>query len=174
MVLTAYSALSLVTGLCCHHRQRDAVRVFANLMPASGHQDHTASPSASKRASSCALPRPPHPAPNVRDDREPPLLGAQDGRGDKSDFSSKGSEISLPSGLDTPCAKQPVGQISTAMAQTQQTVRSRCRTRVFIPEPSSQRHQGVTQRWSLGCQVDPGPQLGSLTQRWSRGCQTDP
>jgi hypothetical protein len=24
MVLTAYSALSLVTGLCCHHRQRDA------------------------------------------------------------------------------------------------------------------------------------------------------
>jgi hypothetical protein len=49
MVLTAYSALSLVTGLYCHHRQRDAAGIIANLMPASGHQDHTASPSALAR-----------------------------------------------------------------------------------------------------------------------------
>src|SRR5450756_2502564 len=42
---TAYTALSPVTGLSCHCRQRKLVS--ADLMPASGHQDHTASPSAS-------------------------------------------------------------------------------------------------------------------------------
>jgi hypothetical protein len=31
MVLTGSSALSLVTGLYCHHRPRDAARVFASL-----------------------------------------------------------------------------------------------------------------------------------------------
>jgi len=64
------------------------------------------------RASSCALPRPSHPAPNVRDDRDPPLLGARDGAGDSSDFSSKGSEISLRATLDKGSQEQPVGQIS--------------------------------------------------------------
>ncbi len=41
---TAYNALSPVTGLFCHRRLRI---VAANLMPASGHQDHATSPSAS-------------------------------------------------------------------------------------------------------------------------------
>jgi hypothetical protein len=44
MVLTVSSALSPVTGLVCHRRLRV---VLANLTPASGRQDHTASPSAS-------------------------------------------------------------------------------------------------------------------------------
>jgi hypothetical protein len=44
IVLTTYSALSLVTGLSCHHRPCNAARIITNLMPASGHQDHTASP----------------------------------------------------------------------------------------------------------------------------------
>ena len=44
--LTAYSVLSLVTGLSCHHRPRDTESVVANLAPASGRQDHTAWPSA--------------------------------------------------------------------------------------------------------------------------------
>jgi hypothetical protein len=44
---TAYSALSLVTGLSCHHRPRE-VLLPTNLTPASGRQDHTASPSASR------------------------------------------------------------------------------------------------------------------------------
>ena len=35
-----------VIGLSCHCRQRDAERVFTDLMPASRHQDHTTSPSA--------------------------------------------------------------------------------------------------------------------------------
>src|SRR6266849_757325 len=54
--------------------------VFANLAPASGRQDHTTSPSAATsfvlRTVSTVrltLPRPSHPVPNVRDDRETPL-----------------------------------------------------------------------------------------------------
>jgi hypothetical protein len=47
MVLTVSFALSLATGLSCHHRQRDAARIVTNLTPASGRQDHTTSPSAS-------------------------------------------------------------------------------------------------------------------------------
>jgi hypothetical protein len=49
----------------------------ADLTPASGRQDHTTSPSAIRRSSAqkmrCDALRPPHPAPNVRDDRETPL-----------------------------------------------------------------------------------------------------
>jgi len=47
--------------------------IIANLTPASGRQDHTISPSAI-RHSSRDISRPSHPAPNVRDDREAPLL----------------------------------------------------------------------------------------------------
>src|SRR6478609_5112611 len=43
--VTVSSALSLVTGLSCHHRPREAL-LLTNLAPASGRQDHTASPSA--------------------------------------------------------------------------------------------------------------------------------
>jgi hypothetical protein len=46
MVLTVYSALSLVIGLSCHHRRQI---VFADLISASRYQDHTTSPSASMR-----------------------------------------------------------------------------------------------------------------------------
>src|SRR3979409_2526244 len=46
----------------------------ADLTPASGCQDHTTSPSASAPFVSVP-PRPPHPAPYVRDDRETPLCG---------------------------------------------------------------------------------------------------
>jgi hypothetical protein len=74
---TAYSALSPVTGLFCHrHRSEDLPR---NLTPASGRQDHTISPSACASLVSRCCPRPLHPAPNVRDDRETPLLSRRDG-----------------------------------------------------------------------------------------------
>src|SRR6202451_2347446 len=43
MVLTVSFALSRVTGLVCHPRRRKLL--FVNLMPASGHPDHTPSPS---------------------------------------------------------------------------------------------------------------------------------
>jgi hypothetical protein len=61
MVLTASFALSPVTGLFCHRRPRKLLP--ANLTPASGRQDHTTSPSASRIARQARGPRPPHPAP---------------------------------------------------------------------------------------------------------------
>src|ERR1700726_3771529 len=69
--VTAYSALSWVTGLSCHPHPRK-VLLPANLTPASGCQDHTASPSATaalviRRHRLHRIP------PHVRDDREPPL-----------------------------------------------------------------------------------------------------
>src|SRR5882757_3473174 len=89
MVLTVYFALSPVTGLFCHRRQRmygssapgRADLPSANLTPASGRQDHTTSPSATTSlvrvlltahksfdlpcdpVARKTLPRPPHPAP---------------------------------------------------------------------------------------------------------------
>jgi hypothetical protein len=52
--------------------------IITNLTPASRRQDHTTSPSASAPFVSRAPSRPPHPAPNVRDDRDTPLLRARD------------------------------------------------------------------------------------------------
>ena len=69
MVLTVSFALSLVTGLSCHHRPRS---LPANLTPASGRQDHTTSPSAGRRIRQSAA-RVHRIPPRVRDDREPPL-----------------------------------------------------------------------------------------------------
>ena len=50
-----------------------------NLTPALGRQDHTISPSA-PCCSSHNTPRPSHPTPNVRDDRETPLVWVRDAR----------------------------------------------------------------------------------------------
>jgi hypothetical protein len=73
---TAYSALSPGTGLSCPRRRAIISR---DLTSASGGQDHTPSPSASAsfvrvHKARAIPPRPSHPAPNVRDDREAPLL----------------------------------------------------------------------------------------------------
>jgi hypothetical protein len=57
-----------------------SLRVISqSLTPALGRQDHTTSPSASCR-SSHNTPRPSHPAPYVRDDREATLLWVRDAR----------------------------------------------------------------------------------------------
>jgi hypothetical protein len=75
MVLTVSFALSLVTGLCCHHRQAELAP--PNLTPASGRQDHTTSPSASSAFRQARYQRPPHLLPNDRDDRDTPLSGSR-------------------------------------------------------------------------------------------------
>src|SRR6516162_4454901 len=53
----------------------------AGLAPAKGRQDHTTSPSAHASFVCRGHSRPSHPAPNVRDDREAPLLWSA-GRGE--------------------------------------------------------------------------------------------
>jgi hypothetical protein len=50
-----------------------------NLTPASGRQDHTTSPYAMSAARRTTPSRPPHPASNVRDDRDTSLLWERDG-----------------------------------------------------------------------------------------------
>jgi hypothetical protein len=63
--------ISSGTGLFCPRRLRF---VSTSLAPASGRRDHTISPSAKAARTSAPSPRPSHPAPNVRDDREAPLV----------------------------------------------------------------------------------------------------
>src|SRR6202165_2403286 len=74
---TAYFALSPVTGLSCHRHPRE-VLLPANLTPASGRQDHTASPSATA-AFVIRRHRVHRTPPRVRDDREPPLSSGETG-----------------------------------------------------------------------------------------------
>ena len=72
-----------------------------SLTPASGCRDHTTSPYALAR-SSYAPSRPPHPAPNVRDDREAPLLeGRGMGRAGSADLPDGESEIFFGRRLDS-------------------------------------------------------------------------
>src|SRR5437667_8344288 len=85
---TAYFVLSPVSGLSCHrHCAEYSPR---NLAPASRRQDHTTSPYALAFSSGVKKrltpKRPSHPAPNVCDNRETPLLWARDGRSYNSDF----------------------------------------------------------------------------------------
>ena len=60
---TAYSALFPGTAALLTPSSARRVGVVANLTPASGRQNHTASPSATGKRSSHAPSRPPHPAP---------------------------------------------------------------------------------------------------------------
>jgi len=101
MVLTASFAISPVIGLCCHRRLANWQRVRARLgrhasakldasVEASGPRDFAVRISAVRPRAprvahgkppcdpDCAptLPRPSHPKPNVRDDRETPLMWA--------------------------------------------------------------------------------------------------
>jgi hypothetical protein len=75
--VTAYFALSPVTGLSCHRRFRGYLR--KSLAPASGRQDHTTSPSASSAVRLAHVSAPPPPAstaslPAFVTTRDPPLV----------------------------------------------------------------------------------------------------
>ena len=98
MVLTVSFVLSPVTGLFCHRRLQD--HRLANLISASGYQDHTTSPSA-WLISSASPKRPSHPAPTFRDDREAPLLvGHGMARTSKGDLPDGESENFFDEGMD--------------------------------------------------------------------------
>jgi hypothetical protein len=75
MVLTVSFVLSPVTGLVCHRRLQ-IVRKLDTSVGMSGPHDFAVRV---ERRSSKAPPRPPHPQPNVRDDRETPLLSGRNG-----------------------------------------------------------------------------------------------
>ena len=124
MVLTAYSALSPATNSSCHRRRRiewrsstrSGVLRLHRLDTSNGCQDHTALPYAIAslvwRAfiahgkppcdvpRATTLPRPPHPAPNVRDDGQRPSVRARDGGKYAGDLGRKKTELFLSGGLD--------------------------------------------------------------------------
>jgi hypothetical protein len=78
MVLTVSFVLSPVIGLLSPSPPRSLL--LKNLTPASRRQDHTTSPSASAPFVFARRSRPSHPAPNVRDDRDTPLVSAKSAR----------------------------------------------------------------------------------------------
>jgi hypothetical protein len=84
MVLTAYFVLSPVTGLFCHRRLRgnNPAKLDASV-GASGPHGFAVRNSAARLASPK---RPPHPVPNVRDDRDTPLLWGRDGAEEIADL----------------------------------------------------------------------------------------
>ena len=88
------------------------VGVLANLTPAKGRQNHTASPSAKQRARQSRCLRPPHPASRfVTIGRNAPLH--RDGmRRGKHNFPKNGSRIFFAERIDRNSRPPPVGQIT--------------------------------------------------------------
>jgi hypothetical protein len=93
MILTVSFVLFPVIGIFVTVTLRILPR---RLMPASRHQNHTTSPSASQRIRLLRRKRPPHPASNVRDDRDTPLLGRRDSADSAGDLRIR----SMPEGRD--------------------------------------------------------------------------
>jgi hypothetical protein len=106
MVLTVSFVLSLVSRAFL---PPSPVRIITSqgLISASGYQDHTTSPSASNAARLAPPKRPPHPAPNVRDDRETPLVRGTGRQCSIAVSTRSRSEIFSRQGLDK-TAKQLV------------------------------------------------------------------
>jgi hypothetical protein len=100
MVLTVSFVLSPVTGLFCHRHPADNSARLDASVGASGPHDFAVASVSFVRAYALILKRPSHPAPNVRDDREAPLLWEQDGGSFKSDLGLRRSEIFFAEGLD--------------------------------------------------------------------------
>jgi hypothetical protein len=97
MVLTVSFALSLVIGLCCHHRLADTSATLDASVEASGPHDfavrNVALSSVAPLTSTASLPY-------VRDDRETPLCVGRDGEGYAGDLGQNGIGIFLQTGLD--------------------------------------------------------------------------
>jgi hypothetical protein len=120
MVLTVSFALSPVTGLVCHRHLRNTFRKLDTSVGASGPHDFVVRVQHFRPARICARltpPRPPHPAPNVRDDRDTPLLW--DGMAGVVDFESgqARSGIFLRLGMDSILLICPSGKSPVAIAK---------------------------------------------------------
>ena len=123
---TAYFVLSPATGFFA--TVISGTCIPANLMPASGHQDHTTSPSASRavRQRHIGVHRIPS---RVRDDRETPLGVGRDGGGYRADLGLRKIRIFLQKGLDRHLVICPSG--SRYCRPGQASVAPRDRTHSF-------------------------------------------
>jgi hypothetical protein len=88
MVLTVSFVVSPETGLYCLRHPREALACwgFDTSVGVSGRYDFAVRDT---RLRLMRDPRPPHPAPNVRDDREAPLLSSAGWREDEGDLRSR-------------------------------------------------------------------------------------
>ena len=100
--------LSPVTGLVCHRRRRSCLRKLDASVGASGPHDFAVRVSAVRLQ---RRPRPPHPAPYVRDDRETPLCVGRDGKRYRFDLGQQRRGIFLKMGLDRANQIDPLQQI---------------------------------------------------------------
>jgi hypothetical protein len=91
MVLTAYFVVSLVIGLSCHHPRAiaEALSRVDTSIEISGRHDFAVR---DRRIRLLRLLRPPHLPSDVRDDRETPLLRAEDARRSADDLPDVTSE----------------------------------------------------------------------------------
>jgi hypothetical protein len=112
--------------LDCHRHPQEACKKLASReldasVGASGPHDFAVR---AQCHSSLDMPRPSHPAPNVRDDRETPLCVGRDGERCRSDLGQKNTKIFLRKGLDTDLPICPSGAINCArQAQQRRTSR---------------------------------------------------
>src|SRR5258708_12951215 len=87
MVLTVSFVLSPVTMLGCHRHQWNRFHQLSACIGAPGPHDFAVRTNTARRPiTALADVRPPHPIPNVRDDREPPLYGERDKRNEATDL----------------------------------------------------------------------------------------
>ena len=143
---TAYSALSSVTGLSCHRRHLRSL-LLKSLMPASGHQDHTTSPSAlaPRPRLERRRPRPPHPAPTSVTIAKRPSCGA--GRqGYTADLGPLKSEISEFPEIN--CHLRGRARLHDAEARRV--------TRIWVPRKYSRGLQYLRLEWKRGRDASQG------------------
>src|SRR5216684_392087 len=96
------------------------------------------------------LPRPSHPAPNVRDDRETPLLVGRDGRSCRCDLGGTKTEIFLQAGLDRKIGTTPDGQISAIGSRSDETLRYQVKLEGYSLVSR-------TRRIAFRCSAEPDP-----------------
>ena len=92
MVLTVSFVVSPENRACCLRRRSQCRSIVACLIPASGYQDATTSPSATRAFVSCACCVHRIPCPTFCDDRETPLMRAEDARKNARDLPDITSE----------------------------------------------------------------------------------
>jgi hypothetical protein len=146
------------TGLSCpRHRRKSA---SADLTPASGRQNHTTSPSATARFRRAHASRPPHPAPNVRDDREAPLLAGVERR----------ELVPVIWGWDQWCDLRPIGTTGKSLAAPKiesrglsfpatnaERLRKGARVQRASPESMAPRECWQKWKWILGLRLTAFP-----------------
>ena len=138
MVLTAYIVLSPGTGLFCPRHRRNRFRQLSASVGAPGPHDFAVRISAARLASPL---RPPHPASNVRDDRDTPLLWRRDSRNTTTDFGFGKSEIFFtrgldrffPRGSDLPVGQSHCGHAAHALATSSLRGTTRRSNPLFFP-----------------------------------------